>query len=404
MQWVAAFSFCDDSIIAMPNAPSRWEPYCHRPDAAAHLSNFAGSVLGHHAGVIFFDGSGATRLKSAIPDNDGDTTDLVVSIQRPPFFPVGFAGGSTARSAQQNPRGGGNAIAQTASRVLADLGQARSSAAQFVENHKTAFDGAATAVDVLGVLSGVVAMASLLAGTVALAPAVLGIVAGAAALALLSEDGRMFYYEVTGNELRKRELASSWHYQMVEAVAPWLALPDLALSGLSTVREAGQTARTVAAASNRIETTTARLASQREAIDAYSQAHATKLNQSNITTKIQRMRAKANKLDKNLLRAQSKLTVASRKLVVLRTIGLPAYAGTIYGMSVYGIDPPSLSDGLQASEKAWHDRLPPPTPTPDPHHPAQLLVPAQTAAQVAGIAHPMMQFQVAVRPKTEVTQ
>ncbi|WP_322047397.1 hypothetical protein [Paraburkholderia sp. J67] len=282
---------------------------------------------------------------------------------------------------------------------MAEAGQVRTAAAKFIENHKTAFDGVATAVDVLGVLSGIVAGLSLAGGAVAFAPAILGMIAGVAAAALLIEDGRMFYYEITGNELRKKELASTWHYQMVEAVAPWLAVPDLAVSGLSTVREAGQTARTVAGASNRIEATAARLADQRDAIDAYTQSHATKLDQSNITTKIQRMRAKANKLDKNLLRAQSKLAAASRKLVVLRTIGLPAYAGTIYGMSAYSIDPPSLADGLQATQKAWHDRFAPPTPTPDPHHPAHLLVPSQSAPQVAGSAQPVMQFQVAVRPK-----
>ncbi len=383
----------------MPNAPSRWEPYCHRPDAASHLSNFAGNVLGSNAGVIFYDGSGATRLKSALPDSDGDTTDLIVSVQRPPLFPVGFASGSGSRGGQPTQRSSLNAVIQTGESLMAEAGQVRTAAAKFIENHKTAFDGVATAVDVLGVLSGIVAGLSLAGGAVAFAPAILGMIAGVAAAALLIEDGRMFYYEITGNELRKKELASTWHYQMVEAVAPWLAVPDLAVSGLSTVREAGQTARTVAGASNRIEATAARLADQRDAIDAYTQSHATKLDQSNITTKIQRMRAKANKLDKNLLRAQSKLAAASRKLVVLRTIGLPAYAGTIYGMSAYSIDPPSLADGLQATQKAWHDRFAPPTPTPDPHHPAHLLVPSQSAPQVAGSAQPVMQFQVAVRPK-----
>jgi hypothetical protein len=388
----------------MPTTPSRWEPYCHRPDAEFHLSKFASSVLGHQAGVIFFDGSGATRLKSAIPDRDGDTTDLVVSVQRPPLFPVAFSGSPSAQLPGQTAQDNQLSVLQRASNVVADLKQTRASVANFVENHKTVFDGVSTGFDVLGTLSGVVALASLVAGTVAVAPALLGIMSGAASLLLLKEDGQMFYYEIMGDEINKKRLANSWSYQMVESVAPWFAVPDLMRSGLSTVRETARTALKVTALTERIEVTAARLSTQREVLNSYREAHATKIDQSNIMTKVQRMRAKGNKLDRNLLRAQSKLNKAKRQLMLLRSIGLPAYAGTIYGMGLYAIDPPSLEDAWQAAREAWQGTFEQPAVTHDPHHPAHLLVPAQAAPSVAGDARPVMQFQVAVHPKPGALQ
>ncbi|MGN6234180.1 MAG: hypothetical protein ACTHNZ_23820 [Trinickia sp.] len=384
----------------MPNPPSRWQPYCHRPDAEFHLSKFAGEVLGHDAGVIFFDGSGAARLKSAHPDKDGDTTDLVVSVQRPPLFPLAFSGRSGMQSSGRPAQGSQPMALHQTGRVLADLTQTRKSVANFIEGHKTAFDGASTVFDVVGTVSGVLALVALVGGTVAVAPAVLGIMAGAASLLLLKEDGQMFYYEVTGDEMHKQQLANSWSYRMVESVAPWLALPDLFTSGLSTVRETAQTASKVTALTARIETTTARLASQREAIDSYREAHATKLSKPNIVTKVQRMRAKANKLDSNLLRAQSKLSKARRELVKLGAVGLPSYAGTIYGAGTYSIDPPDVVNAWQGTRERWRNTFDQPIATHDPHHPVHLLVPAQTASYVAGDVQPVMQLQVAVRPKS----
>jgi hypothetical protein len=289
---------------------------------------------------------------------------------------------------------------QRMGRILEDAKQTRESVANFVERHKTAFDGASTVFDVVGTLSGVIALAALVGGTVAVAPAVLGIVAGAASLLLLKEDGQMLYYEVTGDEMHKQRLANSWSYQMVESVAPWFALPDLFTSGLSTVRETAQTATKVTALTARIETTTARLASQREAIDAYTEAHATKLDKPNIMTKVQRMRAKANKLDSNLLRAQSKLGKARGELVKLGVVGLPAYAGTLYGASTYAIDPPAIASAWQGARERWQDTFNQPMATHDPHHPAHLLVPPRTASCVAGDVQPVMQFHVAIRPKS----
>ncbi|HKT97605.1 MAG TPA: hypothetical protein VJS30_13895 [Paraburkholderia sp.] len=357
--------------------------------------------------MIFFDGSSATRLKSARADKDGDTTDLIVSVARPPVFPVAFQGKAQSQSFEKFARDQAQAAWQGAGHALTDATQAYSKAtapvASFIENHKTAFDGVSTGVDALGVMSGVLAVAAIPAEGVAFAAA-LGIVAGLASVALLVEDGQMLYFELTGDEMRKKQLANSWTYQLIESVAPWLALPDLAVSGLKTVRETGRTALKVTALADRAEAATQRLATQREAIDAYQEAHANKLGQPNIQTKTQRMRAKANRLTGDMQRAQTKLDKTSRKLRQLRTIGLPAYAGSAYGLGVYSVDPPDLGKAWQSVSQALQGGTHSPAPTIDPHHPAHQLMPTQAAPHLPGDVRPIVQFQVGVRPNTEASQ
>ncbi|CAB3727542.1 hypothetical protein [Trinickia soli] len=392
----------------MPNAPSRWEPYCHRPDAEFHLSKFASEVLGHDAGVIFFDGSGATRLKSAMPDRDGDTTDLIVSVARPPLFPVAFQGKAQSQSFGHFAHDRIQATWPSADGVLTEARQAYSRAtapvARFIEGRKTVFDSVSTAVDVLGVMSGILAVAAIPAEGVAFAAA-LSILAGTASIALFVEDGQMLYFELTGDEMRKRQLANSWTYQLVESVAPWLALPDLAFSGLRTIKETARTALKVTALADRAEAATQRLASQRDAIAAYKEAHATKLEQSHIKTKTQRMQAKANRLTSDMRRTQTKLDAMSRKLKLLRTIGLPAYAGSAYGLGVYAVDPPDLQKAYQAVGDAVQGMGTHTTePTLDLHHPARQLVPVHASARITGAVRPVMQFQVGVHSHTGASQ
>ena len=390
-----------NSTITMPNTPSRWEPYCHRPDAEFHLSKFASSVLGHDAGVIFFDGSGAARLKSAMPDREGDTTDLIVSVSKPPLFPVAFQGTGQSHSLEQFAGNRSRATLSSLGNMLTEAKQAYDRAtapmAAFIEDHKTAFDGFGTTVDAWGVMSGILAVAAIPAEGVTFAAA-LSILAGLASLGLLIEDGQMLYFELTGDEVSKRRLANSWAYQLVEAVGPWLALPDLALNGPRAVKQTARTALKVTALADRVEAATQRLASQREAIDAYREAHVNKLGQPNIKTKTQRMQAKANRLTSDMRRTQAKLDKMSRKLMQLRTIELPAYAGSAYGLGVYAIDPPDLEKAYQSVSQAlpgmgthttWQNH--------DLHHPAHDLMPAQQAPHLPGDMRPVIQFQIGVQ-------
>lgn len=391
----------------MPNAPSRWEPYCHRPDAEFHLSKFASDVLGHDVGVIFFDGSGAARLKSASPDKDGDTTDLIVSVSKPPLFPFAFTGQPGAQSFSQFARERMGELFREAGAAASGVKTAYSHAtapvAEFIEGRKTVFDGVNTAVDAWGVMSGFLAATTIAAEGIALAPA-LGVVALLGAALLLIADGKMFYYEITGNEVRKKELANSWSYKLIESVAPWLSLPDLAYSGLRTLRGLPKAAREFTALAEEASAASQRLASQRDAIAAYKEARGTKLDRPNIMTKTQHMQAKANRFTSDMERVQAKLQKASRELRLLRFIEAPAYVGSAYGAGVLATDPPDFADTASSVSEAWRKKARSWESANDPHHPAHLLVPSQLAPYTPGDARPTLQFQVAVRPRTGTSQ
>ncbi len=391
----------------MPNAPSRWEPYCHRPDAEFHLSKFASEVLGHDAGVIFFDGSGSARLKSASPDSDGDTTDLIVSVARAPLFPFAFRGQPEAQSFSQFARERTQGLRLDASAVASSVKSAYSHAtapvAELIEGHKTAIDGVNTAVDALGVMSGFLAASTIAAEGIALAPA-LSVVALAGAALLLVADGTMFCFEITGNEVRKKQLQNFWAYKLVESVAPWLSLPDLTFSGLRTIRGLPKAAREVTALGEEAGTASQRLANQKEAIAAYKEAHATKLDRPNIMTKTQRMQAKANRLASDMQRAHVKLQKASQELRLLRFIEAPAYVGSTYGAGVLATDPPDFAATASSVSQAWRKQANAWESAHGPDHPAQLLVPRQIAPHTPGDVRPTLQFQVAVRPRTGTSQ
>lgn len=388
----------------MPNAASRWEPYCHRPDATFHLSKFASDVLGHDAGVIFFDGSGAARLKSASPDKDGDTTDLIVSVQRPPLFPFAFRGTAQSQSFAQFSQGLAKGAWQDASKAIGAANYARSALGSFIGRHKTAFDTGNTFIDVVGVVTGVLAVAAIGAEGVALIPAAFAVASLVGALGLVVADGTMSYFELTGDKVHQRELENFWAYQLVEAVGPWMAVPDLMLGGPRALAEQARTSLKARAMSNRVDAAEQALAGQRDAIDVYRETHANKLDQPNIMTKTQRMRAKANRMNGDLVRAKTKLEKMKGKLALLRWLELPAYGGTIFGMGEYGVNPPDLGQTGQSVSQAWHDARTHSTVTPDPHHPAHALVPSRVAPHAAGDIRPVMQFQVSVRPNAGASQ
>lgn len=388
----------------MPNAPSRWEPYCHRPDAEFHLSKFASEVLGHDAGVIFFDGSGATRLKSAMPDRDGDTTDLIVSIQRPPLYPFALRGTARSQSFAEFSQGLAKSASRDAGKALDAANYVRHALGSFIGSHKTAFDTGNTVIDVVGVVTGVLAVAAIGVEGAALIPAAFAIASLVGALGLVVADGTMSYFELTGDKVHQRELENYWAYQLVEAVGPWMAVPDLLLGGPRALAEQARTSLKVRAMSNRVDAAEQALAGQRDAIDTYREAHANKLDQPNIMTKTQRMRAKANRINGDLVRARTKLEKMKGKLALLRWLELPAYGGTIFGMSEYGVNPPDFGQTRQSVSQAWHDARTHATGTPDPHHPAHALVPSQVAPHAAGDIRPVMQFQVSVRPNAGASQ
>lgn len=383
----------------MSKSPALWEPYCHRADAEFHLSRFAGRVLGPQAGVIFFDGVAAARLKPAIPDAKGDALHLVVSASRLPVAtpdPLSTASPQTIQQLSQAWTQRLNSSSGAARSRPSALGQGLAKARNFIESHKTGFDAAAVTGDTFGVIAGVVSMAAIFAGGVALAP-VLGMVAGAASVLLLVEDGSMLRYELRGDEVRKKQLESSWHYKLVETVGPIMVLPDLAVSGARTLASLPKAAREAGEAAEESAQAAKRLAAQRNALDSFSRANLDNPDRAAVQAQVEQMRAQASGFAKSVRETQKKLVNARRELMLLRTIEAPAYMATLYGTGVYGIDPPDpVTHGVEWMMNSAHH---------DPDHPAHLLVPERTGfSNQAGNPSTVMQFHVGVSHHPEQAQ
>ncbi|AHI67213.1 hypothetical protein [Burkholderia thailandensis] len=379
----------------MSKSPAFWEPYCHRSEAEFHLSNFAARVLGRHAGVVFFDGIDAARLKQAIPDAHGDTLDLVAAVVRPPLMPIEPAETLGALTLEQLSRERGQRIAARAPSARPSLpAQGAAHARRFIEAHKTAFD-AAVGGETFGVLAGAVSVAAIVGGSIALAP-VLGAAADAASLLLLAEDGSMLRYELKGDEVRKKKRETSWHCKLTETVGPLLVLADLAASGMRTLASPPKVAREAGEAAEEAAQAAKRLATPRHTSDAFKRASLDNPDRAARQTVMHAMQTETSSLAAGVRRAQQKMLAARRELLLLRTIEAPAHLASIYGAGVYGMDPPEAVSRSTDWLRQQKDE-PPPV---HPDHPAHLLIPQRPAVDGSSGA-PAMQLHVAVghRPR-----
>lgn len=179
--------------------------------------------------------------------------------------------------------------------------------------HPAVKDGIIVAADVAGVVAGGVALFTLVTVGGATAAVVVGltatVVAGFACLALMYEDGRHLWYVATGNEAGRIHLEKSGHYQWIEAIAPWLTLPDLVMGGRVVVRELAEASKTAGRIGTRASATAARatqatrefretIADTNQSIDALNAAH----RQANrAANDYRRMAALAQRANQNLL-------------------------------------------------------------------------------------------------------
>lgn len=378
----------------MPKSPALWEPYCHRADAEFHLSNFAGRVLGPKAGVIFFDGLAAARLKPALPDADGHALDLVVSASRFPLAAPDPLSNASPQTIAQLSHAWSQRVAAASGPTALDRGLAATR--QFMGEHKIAFGAAAVAGDAFGVLAGVVSLGLLFAGGAVLLPA-LGVVAGAASAVLLFEDGKMLYYELTGDEVHRKALENSWHYKLVETIGPILLLPDLAFSGVRTLASLPRLSREAGEAAEEAAQAVKRLANQRKDIDAFTRNNLDHPNQALMREQANQMRGQASGFANDVREAQRKLDKAHRELMLVRTIGAPAYLTTTYGTGVYGVNSPNNWPEIIAWVKEHTHQFA--------DHAAGLLMPPRVANDTgAGDPMTVLQFQVGISRHPEHAQ
>jgi hypothetical protein len=395
-----------------PPKPVFWGPYVNQAEARSCLGAFAARVIGPGAGVIYCDGVGATYLQKPFYDADGSGLVLVATCraEAPPPAPPPAPSGlwqRIERVFEQSMATVGEAEIQNSQAQLAMgqqeaqwLKQGWTSLHDFVEGHKTTFDGVAVVGDIFGVLAGIAAVVVIGTTGVAVLP-VLALVAGVASLALLAEDGTMLVADIRGDEVRKKELEESWHYKTIELIGPLLLLPDLLLSGPRAVTGVAKTAAELRETREAVGAGQEALDAQREANDAYKEAHAGKLKQNNIKTKMQAGRTKVNKLVRDLKNAQERLADAQREFKLLRAVELPAYAGSLYAQGLYAVEPPDylkdLTNGSSHEPVSGQSRE---APHPIGAHqstgnPMELLIPQRSGHQPPS-AQAHMNFQVAV--------
>ncbi|GAB2914210.1 hypothetical protein GCM10027093_60880 [Paraburkholderia jirisanensis] len=204
----------------------------------------------------------------------------------------------------------------------------------------------------------------------------------------------MLSFELQGDEVRKRQLAGSWHYKLIETVGPLMVLPDLAVSGTRTLLSLSKASREVGETGEEATQAAKRLADQREAIDNFVRSNLDNPNQLLMRQQANKMREQAGKLADSVRVAQKKVVAARRELMLLRTIEAPAYLASIYGTGVYGVDPPEpLTRGLERMTDRFRQD--------DSSHPAQLLAPQNMSnSQQSGDPSTILQFQVGVAHRT----
>ncbi|AOJ09429.1 hypothetical protein [Burkholderia mayonis] len=386
----------------MPNAPVSWEPYCHRSEAEFHLSNFASKVLGQKAGVVFFDGVGASRLKFATPDANGNALDLVIAVSRPPLMPADPLSSATPQTIDQLSRQWAQSVsvARRAQSGPSLLGQRISRTRDVIEGHRMAFDSAAVGGDTFGVLAGVVSLAVILAGGVTLLPA-LGVAAGITSALLRLEDGRIVKYELTGDEVRKKQLGNTWHDKIIETVGPILILPNLIASGPRALASLPGIAREAGEMSEEAVQATKQLSAQRNAIDAFKSASLDNPERALLQAPARQMEERASRFADAVREAQKKLMQARRELLLLRTIEAPAYMASLYGAGVYGIDPP---DAVVARGVDWMQQHLGNGARQDLDHPARLLAPDRPMTPPQpGTPSPILQLHVGVSHRPGAT-
>ena len=235
-----------------------WYPYPNFDDARSRLSAFADATVGPQCGISFSDGNniGVVRQPS-------DTTDkwlwLNVLMQHvaapppPPPKPNGTWGMLKAWfwHAMEIQ---GEAEMQQGQADLA-MGQAIDSAIEkhiwlpvhdFLLRHKLLADGVGVALDVVGVVAGVVfvvaalpeiAGGAIVIGTLGL---VTGVSAAVGSLVLLGVDGTVFGLEASGNRGRAEEVENNKTIQWLRIGATVMLLPDVAVGGVRALGEIGK--------------------------------------------------------------------------------------------------------------------------------------------------------------------
>ena len=235
-----------------------WYPYADFNEARLRLTAFADATVGPRCGISFSDGNSIGVVRQ--PTGTADAwlwlnvlTQHVAAPPPPPPKPSGTWGKLKgwfwhAMEIQ------GEAQLEEAQADLA-MGQAIDSAIEkhvwlpvhdFLLRHKLLADGVGVALDVVGVVAGVVfivaALPEIAGGAVVIGTLglVTGVSAAAGSLVLLGVDGTVFGLEASGHEGRAEQVENNKTVQWLRIGATVMLLPDVAVGGVRALGEIGK--------------------------------------------------------------------------------------------------------------------------------------------------------------------
>ena len=235
-----------------------WYPYADFSDAQRRLGAFADATIGPQCGISYSDGIsiGVVRQPSGTADSWLWLNVLRQHVAAPPPPPPKPRGnwGKLKAWFWHAMEISGEAQLQQSQAELAE-GQAVDDAIEkhiwlpvheFLIRHKLLADGVGVALDVVGVVAGIVFIVAAfpeIAGGAAVIGG-LGIVTGLSAAAgsavLLGIDGAVFGLEVSGREGRAEELENNKTVQWMRIGATAMLLPDVAVGGARALSEIGK--------------------------------------------------------------------------------------------------------------------------------------------------------------------
>ncbi len=249
--------------------PAFWYPYDGFQDARNRLCLFADRAVGPFCGVSFSDGDRLSVLRHPASPPNGQRLWLNVLVQHisaPPPLPARSSGllGSLKGWFWKAMEIEGQAEIQSAQAQLAASqavgrefrDQVWEPTHEFLIRHKFAADTAGLALDVVGVMAGVLflivaapelAAAGTLAASAALAT---GTSAFLGSVVLLGTDGTIYGAAMLGHEAFAAKLEDNSTVQWMRIGASVMLLPDLAVGSVRTLQEIaklGTEARTLSA-------------------------------------------------------------------------------------------------------------------------------------------------------------
>lgn len=342
----------------------RWGPYHDAGEATQRLTAYADAVYRRPVGVLWVCGGQSTWLRRPAYDGAGNGLAMLVRCEIAPPPPIRPMTLESVQNVLAKAEPGVRAIAPYALQAAGMSPEAQRWAGKhivapvdaYLSRHPAVKDGIVVVADVAGVIAGVAAVIAIgtVGGTVAVVAAgVATIVAGAACAFLLYEDVQHFWYTSYGNEAGRIRLENTAHYQWIQAIAPWLTLPDLAAGGRGAMRELGEAGHLSARVAPRLAAARARSAA------AGRNLRETIAGGEGAWRDIAIAEAEVHRRARNLQRMQALAQRANRDLLVKHN-GLASTVGGGWAARQYVHEPPVLVEHAydKAKEKtreAMHD-------------------------------------------------